>query len=86
MAFLYAFSADLLSPKAPKISDTYPEEVMVNSNDILATNGKGLSQDNWNYNNKTGIININIENNNTYSIYFPSICDNNIVIKTIAKY
>lgn len=59
---LFPVETTTINIQAPKISDTYPENVLVNSNDILATNGKMLSKDNWNYNNETGQIDINIEN------------------------
>lgn len=59
---LFPISKSIINIQAPKISDKYPEEVLVNSNDILATNGKELSQDNWKYNEETGLININVEN------------------------
>lgn len=59
---LFPISKSVINIQVPKISDTYPEEVLVNSNDILTTNGKELSQDNWDYNKETGLININVEN------------------------
>lgn len=59
---LFPISKSIINIQAPKISDKYPEEVLVNTNDILTTNGKILSQDNWSYNKETGLININIEN------------------------
>lgn len=59
---LFPINKSVINIQAPKISDIYPEEVLVNSNDILATNGKELLQDNWNYNKETGLININVEN------------------------
>lgn len=59
---LFPISKSIINIQAPKISNTYPEEVMVNSNDILITNGKALSQDNWSYNKETGLIDINVEN------------------------
>ena len=40
-----------------------PETVLVNSNDILTSNGKRLVKDNWNYDSTAGLIKINIENN-----------------------
>lgn len=56
--------------QTPKISDKYPEEVFVNSNMNLVTNGNKLAKDNWNYDETTGLVNIEIENkqdNNTIS-------------------
>ncbi len=55
--------------QTPKISDKYPEKVLVNSYNKLATNGKELIDDNWNYDKTTGMLNIEIENKE----------DNNIV-------
>lgn len=46
----------------PKVLDKYAENVLVNSNKELATNGKVLSQDNWSYNSETGVINLKFEN------------------------
>ena len=48
--------------QSPKISDKYPEKVLVNSNELLNTNGKNLLQENWNYNIETGLIEIQLEN------------------------
>lgn len=59
---LFPISKSIINIQAPKISDKYPEQVLVNSNDIIVTNGKTLSQDNWNYNEETGLISINVEN------------------------
>ena len=59
---LYPIKNSVINIQTPKISDIYPENVLVNSNDILATNGKMLSQDNWNYNNETGLVTVNIDN------------------------
>lgn len=47
---------------APKISDKYPEKVFVNSFGTLLTNGKELKEEDWKYDEKTGIINIALEN------------------------
>ena len=51
-----------LNINAPKMSNKYPETVFVNSYENLVTNGKNLSNDNWNYNSDNGTIAINIEN------------------------
>ena len=61
---LFPISNSMINIQTPKISDKYPEKVLVNANDILATNGKTLSQENWKYNTETGVIDINIENPN----------------------
>ena len=52
---------------APQIENEYPESVTVIANNTLATNGDetGLyfTQDNWTYDNQTGKIEINVNNN-----------------------
>ena len=48
--------------QAPKISDKYPEKTIVNSFKTLVTNGNTIDNNNWNYDEKTGIVNIVIEN------------------------
>ena len=47
---------------APKINDKYPEEVIVASKGTLATNGKTLQEDNWNYNQENGELKISLSN------------------------
>ncbi len=47
---------------APKIKDTYPSEVLVTSMDILATNGKNITDQDWNYAKETGKITIEAKN------------------------
>ena len=59
---LFPVEKTTINVQVPKISDKYPEKVLVNSNDVLVTNGKTLTQGNWNYDTDTGLININIEN------------------------
>lgn len=59
---LFPISKSVVNIQVPKISNKYPEEVLVNSNDVLATNGKTLSKDNWSYNKETGLIDIKLEN------------------------
>ena len=59
---LFPIKKSIVNIKVPKISDIYPEGVLVNSNNILTTNGKMLSKDNWNYDKETGLITIDIEN------------------------
>ena len=61
---------------APKINNLLPEIVLVNSNDVLSTNGKFISQNDWKYNEKIGIININVEN---------EVKDNNIIWNKIGE-
>lgn len=48
---------------APKISNKYPEKVLVNTIDVLTTNGNQIVQNEWNYNTDTGLVEINIDNN-----------------------
>lgn len=59
---LFPVNKTIINIQAPKISDTYPEKVLVNTNNILVTSGKNLTEGNWNYDNATGITQINIEN------------------------
>ena len=59
---LFPISNSIINIQTPKISDKYPEKVFVNSNDVLATNGKMLSEENWTYNEETGVIDVNVEN------------------------
>lgn len=58
---LVPIKSSTIKAQAPKISNKYPE-VLVNSNKTLATNGKVLAQDNWNYNKETGLTTIEINN------------------------
>ncbi len=58
---LVPIKSSLIKVQAPKISDKYPE-VLINANNILATNGKMLTQDNWNYDKETGLATIEINN------------------------
>lgn len=59
---LFPVKMSSINIQTPKISDIYPESVLVSSNDTLVTNGKMLSQDNWNYDSESGLITINVEN------------------------
>lgn len=51
---------------APKINEEYPEKVIVIANTTSATNGdlegEKFTTDNWQYNNQTGAITINVKN------------------------
>ena len=47
--------------QAPMISNKYPETI-VTANKNLVTNGKSLTQDNWNYDKEKGIATIEVEN------------------------
>lgn len=58
---LVPIKSSTIKVQAPKISNKYPE-VLVNANNTLATNGKMLTQDNWNYNKETGLTTIEINN------------------------
>lgn len=62
---LYPIESTSISINAPKILDIYPENVIVNSNTELSTNGKKLSQSDWNYDADTGVTTIKIENKQT---------------------
>lgn len=59
---LYPVSKTSVNIQTPKISDKYPENVLINANEILVTTGKTLSEDNWKYDKETGKIEINLEN------------------------
>ena len=56
-----------ISLTAPQINNEYPESVTVIANNTLATNGDetglNFTQDNWTYDNQTGKIEINVNNN-----------------------
>ena len=59
---MFPIRKTILNIQTPKISDKYPENVLVNSNDILITNGKMISKDDWNYSDETGLITVSLEN------------------------
>ena len=59
---LFPIKSSSLEITTPKISDKYPSTVVVTTLDNLITNGKQISNDNWNYNKEDGKVNINIEN------------------------
>lgn len=59
---LYPVSKTSVNIQTPKISDKYPESVLINANKTLVTTGKTLSEDNWKYDKETGKIEINLEN------------------------
>lgn len=89
---LFPVKSSTINVKIPKISDIYPENILVNSNNILVTNGEKISNDNWKYNKETGLITINIENkekdgkvswikNGTDNIIITYMFDENVKIK-----
>ena len=59
---IYPIYNATINIQTPKISDKYPENVLVNSNETLAINGQKFTQSNWNYNSTTGLVNIQVEN------------------------
>lgn len=59
---LYPVSKTSVNIQTPKISDKYPESVLINANETLVTTGKTLSEENWKYDKETGKIEINLEN------------------------
>ena len=59
---LYPVSKTSVNIQTPKISDKYPENVLINANETLVTTGKTLSEENWKYDKETGKIEINLEN------------------------
>lgn len=62
---LFPIKSTSLEIVAPKISNKFPENVLVNSVDNLTTNNKELSDDMWNYNKETGTVNITVNNEST---------------------
>lgn len=61
---LFPIKSTSLEIVAPKISNKFPENVLVSSVDNLTTNNKKLSDDMWNYNAETGTLNITVNNEN----------------------
>ena len=59
---LYPVSKTSVNIQTPKISDKYPENVLINANETLVTTGRTLSEENWKYDKETGKIEINLEN------------------------
>ena len=59
---LYPVKTENIDIQTPKISNKYPENVYVNSNNVLTSTGRALTEDNWNYNKETGKLAINVEN------------------------
>lgn len=59
---LFPIKASSFKIITPKVKDKFPEKVLVNSVDILTSNGKQILESNYNYNNEEGIVNINIQN------------------------
>ncbi len=59
---LYPINNSKINVQAPKISDKYPESAIVNVNDVLVTNGSNLANENWNYDENSGLLTIDIEN------------------------
>lgn len=59
---LYPVSKTSVNIQTPKISDKYPESVLINANETLVTTGRTLSEENWKYDKETGKIEINLEN------------------------
>ena len=59
---LYPVSKTSVNIQTPKISDKYPESVLINASETLVTTGKTLSEENWKYDKEAGKIEINLEN------------------------
>ena len=59
---LYPVRNTVLNIQTPKISDKYPESVLVNSNKNLVTTGNTLSEESWKYDSENGKIVVNLEN------------------------
>lgn len=58
---LFPIKSSIIKVQAPKVSDKYPE-ALISANKTLATNGKKLTQENYNYNSETGLATIEINN------------------------
>ena len=65
---LYPIKESIINIQAPKISNSYPETVLVNSNEVLATNGKLLSTSDYTYNSETGLITVDLKNDATENV------------------
>lgn len=59
---LFPVKSSSLELKAPKISDKYPETVLVSSIDVLASTGKMVSNSDYKYDSENGIVNIDLNN------------------------
>lgn len=59
---LFPIKSVSLDINTPKILDKFPEDVLVNSIDTMVANGKQISEKDWNYDTKSGKLNINIKN------------------------
>lgn len=59
---LYPIKSSLIEITTPKVSDKNPEDVIVNSMENLISTGNVITENDYNYNKDTGIININLEN------------------------
>ncbi len=88
---LYPVKNTIVNIQTPKISDKYPEAVLVNTNNELTTTGKILSENNWTYDENSGKVVINLENqaengkiswlkNGNDNIIVTYIYDQNVVI------
>lgn len=60
---LYPVNKTVLDIQTPRISDKYPEKVLVNANKELVTTGNTLSEKDWKYDSETGKIEVNLQNN-----------------------
>lgn len=59
---LFPVKSSSLEIKAPKISDKYPETVLVSSIDVIASTGKVVSDSDYKYDSENGIVNIDLNN------------------------
>ena len=59
---LFPIKSVKIETNSPKIEDKYAETVMVNSNNTLASTGKELTDEDWEYDSTTGKLQIAINN------------------------
>lgn len=59
---LFPVKKTVINIPAPRSGNGYLETILVDSNDVLVTNGEYFSDDNWNYDRENGIVQITVEN------------------------
>ncbi len=59
---LYPIKTEKLELQAPKLKSKYPIEILVETPDNLAMNGEKIEENNYKYNEETGILNIEVNN------------------------
>ncbi len=59
---LFPIKSEKIVTTSPKINDKFAEKVLVNTNGLLTSTGKEISDENWKYDEKTGNLEISINN------------------------